>query len=325
MKEIPDLRYFVYWTNDSGSGLPFARDLYAGPNGSYLAKSKKLEQMNAEFSRTLYEAGKKINPDFEVIMNMGWEYGPEERKKLIAALPKGITLSHPYGGSLLKVRETDEIETFVIDDRDMGIEPYASMTVSAGFDAEPVMAVPAPTLLAKKFQLLQNLNLRHIFTDGGIFSTPQCPFDINQELYAELIRKKILDIDMFLLQTATVSWPNLNWWTAGPAQTQGRWITRPLVPNISKLNDSELAAWERSLFTTFWDIGRVNVVFHGGVRMFTEEQLEGAIKAFDEQMIPKLEKADVSADDMVKELNIELLDDYFNRSRQIRNNQLGLN
>ncbi len=35
------------------------------------------------------------------------------------------------------------------------------------------------------------------------------------------------------------------------------------------------------------------------------------------------EKADVSADDMVKEFNIELLDDYFNRSRQVRLNQLG--
>ena len=37
------------------------------------------------------------------------------------------------------------------------------------------------------------------------------------------------------------------------------------------------------------------------------------------------EKAGVSADDMVKEFKIELLDDYFNRSRQERLKQLGLN
>jgi predicted amidohydrolase len=37
------------------------------------------------------------------------------------------------------------------------------------------------------------------------------------------------------------------------------------------------------------------------------------------------EKDDVSAEDMVKEFNIELLDNYFNRSRMVRLNQLGLN
>jgi hypothetical protein len=37
------------------------------------------------------------------------------------------------------------------------------------------------------------------------------------------------------------------------------------------------------------------------------------------------EKEGVSADDMVKEFNIELVDDYFNRSRQIRLKQLELN
>jgi hypothetical protein len=314
MKVIPDLRYFVYWTNDSGAGLPFAHDLYAGPNGSYLAKSKKLEQMNADFSRTLLEAGRKINPDFEVIMNIGWEYGPDERKRLISALPKGVTLSHPIGGSLLK-DEVDYKETFVIDDRALGIEPYASIIVAAGFDPEPIIAIPTPTLLAKKFALIKRLNMRQLFTLGGTYSPPQCPFNINQELYAELIREENVDLDQFLMQTAThwcegdtkqakllvqawqigddaiENWPNLSWWTAGPAQTQGRWITRPLVPDISKLNKRELAAWERMLFTAYFDLARVNVVFHGSVRMFTEEEFEGAIKAFDEKMIPKLEKA----------------------------------
>lgn len=37
------------------------------------------------------------------------------------------------------------------------------------------------------------------------------------------------------------------------------------------------------------------------------------------------EKEGVSAEDMIKEFNIELLDDYFNRSRQQRNEQLRLN
>ena len=59
MADVPDLRYLVFWTCDSGSGLPFARRLYFGPNGSYLARSKKLEQMAADFSGTLVRAGRR--------------------------------------------------------------------------------------------------------------------------------------------------------------------------------------------------------------------------------------------------------------------------
>ncbi|HLA40905.1 MAG TPA: hypothetical protein VJ417_12965, partial [Candidatus Glassbacteria bacterium] len=40
MNHVPDLRYLVFWTGDSGSGLPFAKGLYFGPNGSYIARSK---------------------------------------------------------------------------------------------------------------------------------------------------------------------------------------------------------------------------------------------------------------------------------------------
>jgi hypothetical protein len=77
---------------------------------------------------------------------------------------------------------------------------------------------------------------------------------------------------------------------AGSGQTQGRWITRPLVPDISKLVPGEREAWERSLFTLPWDIGRVNIAFEGGIRMYENEQLERAVRGYDEQMIPGLIK-----------------------------------
>ena len=99
MSEVPDLRYFVFWTGDSGSGLPFAINLYFGPNGSYLARSKRVEQMAAEFSGTLLDAGRKTNPQFEVMMEIGWEYDEREWKRIIPALPDGVNLTHPLGGS----------------------------------------------------------------------------------------------------------------------------------------------------------------------------------------------------------------------------------
>jgi hypothetical protein len=337
MKEVPDLRYFVFWTQDSGSGMPFARRLYFGPNGSYLARSKTLGEMAGDFIGTLLEAGRKINPEFEVIMEIGWEYADEERREITAALPKGATLSHHMGGSLLRGEEWGSNETYVREDRGMDVEPYAALTVSAGWDAAPIIGVPAPSLLASKFPHLRRLNLPRIFTNGGLFSPPQCPFNINQELYTELIRGEVLDLDRFLSETAEhwcegdarqarllvrawktgdqalAGWPRLNWYHAGSGQTQGRWLTRPLVPDITLLDKRERAAWERALFTLPWDVARQNIVFEGGIRMYEDEDLDRAIRAYDEQMLPQLEKTVGLLDQALKSAARPVIEDQRDR------------
>jgi hypothetical protein len=314
MADVPDLRYLVFWTGDSGSGLPFASRLYFGPNGSYLARSKKLEQMAADFAGTLVRAGQKINPAFEVIMEIGWEYPEDERRKITAALPDGVTVSHVLGGRLLKGGEFGSRVQYVRDDRQAGLEPYAAVVVSSMWDAEPIIGVPAPSVLLKKFANLRGLKLRRLITQGGILSPPQCPYNVNQELFTELIRGELEDAGRFLFNTALhwcdghrrsaqllveawrqgdealASWPLLNWYHAGPGQTQGRWITRPLVPDITLLNERERSGWERSLFTLPWDIGRKNVAFEGGIRMYREDQLDRAVRAYDDKMLPRLEE-----------------------------------
>ncbi len=317
MAVVPDLRYFVFWTQDSGSGLPFACRLYPGPNGSYLARSKSIEQINAEFTGALVRAGRKINPAFEVIMEIGHEYIPEERTRITGALPEGVTLSHPvdFDESVLKDGHGAVIETYTGEDRAVGVEPYATLTISSGWDPEPLLAIPSPRQLAKKFPRLDRLNLRRHFAMGGTFAPPWIPFSINQELYNELIRNPNVDLPEFLRATAEhwcggenvssralveawqlgddalESWPKLNWYAAGPGQTQARWLTRPLVPDLTKLTKPELAAWERALFTCTWDIARVNVVFEGGIRMFEDEQFTDAVRRYDAQTIPQLEAA----------------------------------
>jgi hypothetical protein len=314
MKEVPDLRYLVFFTQDSGSGLPFARRLYFGPNGSYLARSKTLEGMTADFTGALVEAGRKVNPAFEVIMQLNWEYGEDERKRITAALPKGVTLCHELGGEIFGGGELGSRVRYVREDRQMGVEPYADIVVSSRWEQAPIIGVAAPGALAKKLTGLRQLNLRRIFTAGGIFAPPQCPYNINQELFAEMIRAEVPDPDRFLLDTAVrwcggekqsaqllveawksgdralASWPSLNWYHAGPGQTQGRWITRPVVPDTTLLSERERAAWERALFTLPWDIGRPNIAFEGGIRMYEDDRLEGAISAYDEQTLPALQK-----------------------------------
>ena len=149
---------------------------------------------------------------------------------------------------------------------------------------------------------------------GGIVSPPGCPFNINHEIYSELIREQgIQDLNELLLakakqwcenderlaellvkawlsgEQALQSWPILGWYQPGPITTQGRLLTRPLVPDFSRLEDSEREAFERGVFTLEWDIGRLNISFEGGIRIFKDEQMAWAVKQFDKAMLPQLE------------------------------------
>jgi len=348
MKTVPELRYFVFWTEDSGSGIPFTTGLYFGPNGSYRARSSTIGKMVADFSGTLLEAGKKVNPDFEVIMEMGWEYRDHERREITAALPKGVTLSHHLGGRLLSGGEAGAAERYTKESRAAGVEPYATVSMTTTWEPEPIIGIVRPSVLVKKFGHLRRLGLKRIFTNGGIASPPQCPYQISQELYAELIRGEVTDLDAFYQATArrwckgderaaavlVRAWktgdeafgkrPELNWYHAGSGQTQGRWITRPLVPDITLLDERERAAWERELFTLPWDVGRPNIVFEGGIRMYTEEQLENAIQAYDEEYLPRLAATVASLDHAPAELPVivDQRDRYHGmllRERTVRN------
>lgn len=315
MQQVPDLRYFVFWVQDSGSGIPFARNLYFGPNGSFLARSKTVEGMVANFSQTILKAGRKVNPGFEVIMEIGGEYTDEEFKSIVVNVPKGVTLAHPVGGTLLHSSRNSGTETYLQEDTAAGVDPYLSIVVAAGFDAEPIIGAPSPGLLIEKFSEISKMSPRRLFTNGGLFSSPQCLYNINQELYGELIREGAPDPDRFLLATAerwcdgdhvsasllieawktgdeaVRAWPRLNWYTSGiGGPTQGRWITRPLVPDITRLTERERAAWERELFPLPSDLARLNIVFEAGIRYFEDEELVGAVHAFDQGMLPRLEK-----------------------------------
>ena len=62
------------------------------------------------------------------------------------------------------------------------------------------------------------------------------------------------------------------------------------MPDITRLKQHERAAWERVLFPLEWDIARLNIVFEGGIRQFEDADLDRSVRAYDEEMIPRLEK-----------------------------------
>lgn len=103
---------------------------------------------------------------------------------------------------------------------------------------------------------------------------------------------------------ALEAWPKLNWYHGGVGRTQGRWLTRPLVPDMSKLDASEREAWERCLFPLERDIARLNISFEGGVRFFEDAEFARVVEASDGKVIPLLAQA------------VETLDRAFARSRK---------
>ena len=339
MKEIPDLRYLVFWTEDSGSGIPFTRGLYPGPNGSYRARASTVGRMVADFARALLEAGRKINPKFEVLMEIGWEYSRQEREEIIAALPEGAGVSHTFGGFLFRGGEIGNRDEYVRYDRDQGIEPYAAVIVSGLWEQAPIVGIGAPGVLVRKFTGLDRLRLKRIFTHGGIVAPPQCPYNINQEVYAELIRGRVENLDALLLRIATnwcegdvraatllveawrtgeramAQWPALNWYLRGSGQTQARWVTRPVVPDITKLSQQERSAWERALFTLPADVARVNISFEGGIRMYTDEQLDEVVRGYDEHTLPLLAETVRILEGAVKDHPLAVLVDQRDRYR----------
>jgi hypothetical protein len=341
MQEIPGLRYFNFWTQDSGSGLPFASKLYFGPNGSYLARTKTMGELARDFTQTLVQAGRSVNPEFEVVMHVGWEYTESERKMITAALPPGVTFSHPLGGATLDPDEQGHMKTYLADDRAAGLDPYASLIVGAGHDAEPIIGVPAPRLLLKKFGWFRELGLERLMAAEGIYSPPQSPFNLNQELFSELIRGERPNLDQLQRQLAErwcnrdavsvealleawrlgndalEAWPRVNWYSGGVGRTQSRWLIRPLVPDITKLTDAERAGWERCIFPLPWDIARQNVSFEGGIRFFEDEEFRRVIKATDEKVIPLLQQAISVLEVALKKNPLTVLEDQRDRYRGI--------
>lgn len=315
MREVPELRYFNFWTQDSGSGIPFASKLYFGPNGSYLARTKTMGELVRDFTGTLVDAGRKINPEFEVLMEIGWEYTAGEKKEIDAILPKGVTYAHPLGGSLLDSKDPGYAGGFLVPDRMAGIDPYLNVIGFSGHDPEPIIAVPEPGILLRKWRHLRDTRIRRMMLAEGILSPPQSPFSVNQELFLELVRGQNPDLPKFLESlagrwckgddaaaaalltawndgnAALDAWPKINWYHGGVGRTQGRWLTRPLVPDITKLTERERSAWERCLFPLPWDIARQNISFEGGIRFFEDSEFAKVIAASDAQVIPRLTRA----------------------------------
>lgn len=327
---IPDLKFLIFWTGDSGSGMPFAQFLYPGANGSYLSKSRTLDRLVGDYSSTLSRAARRHIADFELIMEIGWEYLDREREQIIKALPEGVSVSHPMGaetevsvgdrmiksyGGMRGDTKPGFTTSFIEYARSQGQNPFSEFNISGGRDFEPIFGLPYPKAVFEKVKRVAEHEIEKVFSAGGLFCPAQCPYQINQDLYTQLIREKNLenfDLKKYLSrmsvshckgdetsggllqqawdigEDAMAQWPTLSWFIKGPAMTQGRWITRPLVPNFDLLTEEERIPFEREVFTLSTDVGRRNIAFEGNVRIFNDEDMKWSGKVLGVEVIRRL-------------------------------------
>lgn len=315
VKLVPELRYLCFWTQDSGSGIPFANKLYFGPNGSYLARSKSMGEIVSGFTGAILEAGRAFNQDFEVIMQINWEYTDQERLEITKSLPDGVTLCHTLGGALLENGNLGYLPRYLEDDRANGVEPYAAIVGFGDHDSEPIISLPTINNIVQKVALLKASCIKNFFVLNGVYSPPQSCYNLSQEIFAELIRgvetdtpslvrsiarrfcegneeaSELLSKAWFKIDEALSKWPRLNWYHGGVGRTQSRWTTRPIVPDMSLLNTAEKEAFERVLFPLPWDIARLNVSFEGGILFFEDHEFEKVIETTDSLLIPLIMEA----------------------------------
>jgi hypothetical protein len=82
------------FTNDSGAGFCYSQFLYAGPNGAGHCKHLSAGDHARLFCAALLEGGRRVNPDFRVVMTSG--LAPAEKDVLLTGAPAGVA-SAIYG------------------------------------------------------------------------------------------------------------------------------------------------------------------------------------------------------------------------------------
>ncbi|OPZ30916.1 MAG: hypothetical protein BWZ02_00507 [Lentisphaerae bacterium ADurb.BinA184] len=99
---VPEIDEMHIFTNDSGAGFCYSSHLYAGPNGPYHCKDVPPGRQAQEFARVLVAEGRKVNPEFRVVMTSG--LAPSEKEDFLRGAPDGVAASvygaFAWGGGL---------------------------------------------------------------------------------------------------------------------------------------------------------------------------------------------------------------------------------
>jgi len=323
MKAIPDISFIEIWSNDSGSGFEFANRLYPGRNGGpYLVRewndddtiARKVAENVLSYYHLILDEARKFNPDLRLIVDLG-SFTPLELKYIIPGLGHGIDVGDWSGQSKDQIAFNERMQK--------QWEAYGAAThytINATNDNS--VGVVSPVFVYNQ--------LVHAYKDKSNFllteTTPWSidPYDINGAVLREFQfdpEKSIMNI----LHEVAERWAGKEyssklvsvWLTADssvegfpegiPYQTFGfpwyKLSTRPFVPNISAIPDSERAYYERFMLTTFNNPTRIDLNNDMLWNFLTVQQAGEKRAEFDTKTIPPIERAIEMTERVLQSMN----------------------
>ncbi len=311
MTAVPDLSFIEIWSDDSGSGFEFVNRLYAGRNGGpYLVREWKDDDYVARkaasnvltYYHLILNEARKFNPKFRLIVDLG-SFTPLELKYIIPGLGNGIDVGDWSGQSKDQIAFNQKMQK-----------------VWEKYGAETQMTINATNVnsIGEIFPRFVYSQLAQAYKDHYRYAlsetTPNSldPYDINGQVVAEFQMDPKLTLNDILSDVAD-RWVGKKYasslmhiWSIADSSASGfpdgvpystfaypwyKLTTRPFVPNIEAIPDSERAYYEKFMLTTFNNPTRIDLNNDMLWNFLTVQQAADKREQFDRDVLPQVNRA----------------------------------
>ena len=329
--EAPKIGRISVWSQDSCAGFPWARQLYAGPNGPRSARKHPVQDSVKALMTALEAGGREINPDFQATICLAWfqdhavpgQNLPDEIAGILGTLPKSIGTSYTVGfaspesgqprSGRIQFDRGEKIRSF-------GREPQFQIEGPSNWwkPLGPMHGVPHPILT---FNMLKSMKedgkVQDMVLRGGVQTEVFVPRYINNAVIREfLYAGPSMDIDVFLERKAEE-------WTATPAEAEAlvsawKWcdqavgfvtpltwtvnfvsgrtlwrrLVRPIVPNQALLEWEDWGYYRHLEFTVGpTDPAWIDHFYKGWGRMVPDDKAHASLASFENNIFPPLRRA----------------------------------
>jgi len=203
MSYAPQIDALILFSGDSGAGFCHSPNLYPGPNGPRYCKKYTSAQRMLRFINILKEAGRKVNPNFYVLMH-GY-IGCKERDEILSRSRESDGISaichgkYSHGGGLedyyacyqygSKIDEVgyDKAREERVKDLKENIDTlrkYGRQAIVA-FNApleqwfHPLQYVPYPYQHLEILKIMYEMKIKDLFMYGRMTDPTLVPYDVN--------------------------------------------------------------------------------------------------------------------------------------------------
>jgi hypothetical protein len=283
------------------------------------------------FHRLLRDAGRKVNPKFRTMLRLEafaveqkhiWaqlEDGIDVEASSLVSKGWDVNYTHPQYKERRSVAGTALFNAFApqeknaIDElRAKGSEADIYFWPSTVWNHEPLIGVPYPKLVHDKVAAMSKQGVTTAALSGGATPRSFAPYNINEEVLRGMQADRTFSFDAFLKQKAA-AWIGqafaddlIKVWTLSdeayrafpvPVQIYSGWgvwyrvLTRPIIPNIEKLSETERRYYERFMLATSHNRCRVDFRYDVGFELSTPEDAKRCLELINANVLPKIAKA----------------------------------